>query len=45
MIQKIKFWGFFMREASRMRTAVQSRNVKVRNYKSLFGRRKLIVKM
>ena len=43
--KKKYFLGFFMREASRMRTATQSQNVEVRTYKSLFGQYKLKIKM
>ena len=34
MVQKIYFVSFFTRETSRMRTAAQSENVKVRSHKS-----------
>ena len=34
---KIYFLGFFLREASRMRTAMQSQNLKVTTYNSVFG--------
>ena len=36
MVQKIYFLGFFLREASRMRTAMQSHNLKVTTYNSFF---------
>ena len=44
MVQKIYFLGFFLREASRMRTAMQSQNLKVTTYNSFFGQCKSKVK-
>ena len=41
---KNTFLGFFMREASRMRTATQSYKVEARTFKSVFGHCKLEIK-
>ena len=37
MVQKIYFLGFFLREASRNGTAMQSHDLKVTTYNSFFG--------
>ena len=44
MVQKMYFLGFFLREASRMRTAMQSQNLKVTTYNSFFGQCKSKIK-
>ena len=44
MVQKIYFLGFFLREAWRMRTAMQSQNLKVTIYNSFFGQCKSKIK-
>ena len=44
MVQKIYFLGFFLREASRKRTAMQCQNLNVTTYYPFFGQCKSTIK-